>query len=132
VLGRADIMDLPEVGSMSSTHSANPLCCAAGLAVIEEFDRLDLIAEAERKGIILHRELRELPLKVLGKGMVAAVHFNDEPTATKVAYKCMEKGLLVVKTGRETVKIGPPLTIPDDALLEGVSVLKAAIGEVFG
>ena len=32
VIGGQKIMDLPEFGSMSSTHSANPLCCAAGLA----------------------------------------------------------------------------------------------------
>ena len=29
-------MDLPEIGNMSSTNSANPLACNAGLAVIEE------------------------------------------------------------------------------------------------
>ena len=30
VVGRSWIMDLPDVGNMSSTHSANPLACAAG------------------------------------------------------------------------------------------------------
>jgi 4-aminobutyrate aminotransferase-like enzyme len=32
VLGSKKIMDLPGTGSMSSTHSANPMVCAAGLA----------------------------------------------------------------------------------------------------
>ena len=32
VLGKAKIMDLPDVGSMSSTNSGNPISCAAGLA----------------------------------------------------------------------------------------------------
>ncbi len=41
----------------------------------------------------------------------------------------MQKGLLVVHTGRESIKIGPPLTIPDDALLEGINVLAEAIDE---
>jgi 4-aminobutyrate aminotransferase-like enzyme len=39
----------------------------------------------------------------------------------------MRKGLLVVHTGRESVKVVPPLTIPDDALLEGLDVLDEAI-----
>ena len=39
VLGKSKIMDLPEVGNMSSTHSANPLVCAAGIAVIEEIEK---------------------------------------------------------------------------------------------
>ena len=41
----------------------------------------------------------------------------------------MQKGLLVVHTGRESVKIGPPLTISDEALLEGMDVLDEAIKE---
>ena len=39
VLGRGRLLDLPEVGSMSSTHSANPLACAAGLANLDEICR---------------------------------------------------------------------------------------------
>ena len=35
VLGKANILDLPEIGNMSSTHSANPIVCSAGLAVLE-------------------------------------------------------------------------------------------------
>jgi 4-aminobutyrate aminotransferase-like enzyme len=42
----------------------------------------------------------------------------------------MQKGLLVVHTGRESIKIGPPLTISDEALLEGIDVLVEAIAEV--
>ena len=42
----------------------------------------------------------------------------------------MQKGLLVVHTGRESIKIGPPLTISDEALLEGVAVLGEAIAEI--
>ena len=42
----------------------------------------------------------------------------------------MQKGLLVVHTGRESIKIGPPLTIKDDALLEGVDVLDESIEEL--
>ena len=33
-------------------------------------------------------------------------------------------------TGRESIKISPPLTIADDALLEAVTVLEEAITEV--
>ena len=38
-IGKKNIMDLPEVGNMSSTHSANPLACYAGLAVLEEINK---------------------------------------------------------------------------------------------
>jgi len=41
----------------------------------------------------------------------------------------MQKGLLLVHTGRESIKIGPPLTIPDEALEEGLDVFDEAISE---
>ncbi len=44
----------------------------------------------------------------------------------------MQKGLLVVHTGRESIKIGPPLVISDDALREGIEVLTEAAIEITG
>jgi 4-aminobutyrate aminotransferase / (S)-3-amino-2-methylpropionate transaminase / 5-aminovalerate transaminase len=143
VVGSKEIMDLPEFGSMSSTHSANPLCCAAGLANLEEIASGNLIEESARKGLILHERLVELKNKypkrishILGKGLLAAVLIrnpqNNDPDglfASKVCEKAMQKGLLLVHTGRESIKIGPPLTIPDDALIEGLNVLEESIAE---
>jgi 4-aminobutyrate aminotransferase-like enzyme len=37
-----------------------------------------------------------------------------------------------VHTGRESIKLGPPLTITDEALLEAISVFEEAIKEVIG
>ena len=144
VLGRAEIMDLPDVGNMSSTHSANPLVCAAGLAVLAEIKDRNMIAETARKGELLFNALHSLqslfPQRInhiLGKGLIAAVLFKDpftgEPDSaftSKVAELCMQKGLLVVHTGRESIKLGPPLTITDEALLEAIEVFGEAIKEV--
>src|SRR4030042_4345997 len=37
VLGRADLLDIPS--DLSSTHTGNPLCCAAALANIEAIEK---------------------------------------------------------------------------------------------
>ena len=80
-------MDLPEVGSMSSTHSANPLVCAAGLANVEVIESMNLISESQRKGKILFSRLTEIQERfqerisyVLGKGLVAALILIDPVT----------------------------------------------------
>lgn len=144
VLGRASIMDLPDTGSMSSTHSANPLACAAGLANIRAIESMNLVSESERKGKILFARLEEIRERyhehipfVLGKGLLAALILinpatgqPDGETASKVCERAMQKGLLLVHTGRESIKLGPPLTIPDDALREGLEVLAESIGEI--
>jgi len=146
VIGRRSILDLPEIGSMSSTHSANPLCCAAALANIEEIISKDLVSESKRKGVILHKGLRDLQKKypkyisyILGEGLLAAVLLTDPVTkkpngllASQVCEKAMQKGLLLVHTGRESIKIGPPLMIPDAALLEGIAVLGECFKEILG
>ena len=44
-------------------------------------------------------------------------------------HKCYERGLLVVHTGRESIKLGPPLTITDEALIEGVDVIAECFDE---
>jgi len=144
VIGSQKIMDLPEFGSMSSTHSANPLCCAAGLANLEAIETENLVAESIRKGEILHNRLNILKEKcperiryIFGKGMLAGIIIIDPKTgkpdglfASCVCEKAMQKGLLLVHTGRESIKIGPPLTIPDEALIEGIDVLRESIEDL--
>ncbi len=137
VIGKRKIMDLPDIGNMSSTHSANPMACAIGLAVIEEIESKNLIYESNRKGEILKNKLNLLKSiskgrvsHTLGEGLIASILFQDpksgEPDsyiASKIVDKCYEKGLLVVHTGRESIKLGPPLTITDEALIEGLDVI---------
>jgi 4-aminobutyrate aminotransferase-like enzyme len=138
-------MDLPEVGNMSSTHSANPLACYAGLAVLEEIDKKKLLQSTKDKEKILFRKLSQIkdkfPEKILyiqGKGLIAALIFNlnlknnIKKNLKLIVEKCLKNGLLVVYTGRESIKIGPPLTITKSALIEGINVLDQAITEVFG
>ncbi len=133
-------MDLPETGGMRSTHSANPLCCAAGLANLKELEAKNLVEESARKGKILHSRLNaikddypEYIPYVYGRGLLAAVIINhgaNGEIASRICEKAMQKGLLLVHTGRESIKIGPPLTIPDDALIEGIDVLRETISEI--
>jgi 4-aminobutyrate aminotransferase/diaminobutyrate-pyruvate transaminase/4-aminobutyrate aminotransferase/(S)-3-amino-2-methylpropionate transaminase len=141
VLGRKEIMDLPEVGSMSSTHSANPLSCAAGLANFKVLLEEKLIDASKEKGEFFHKRLNEIKEKsqghikyVTGKGLLAALIFCDPITSlpekylpSKICEIAMESGLLLVHTGRESIKLAPPLSIPCDALEEGLDVLESII-----
>lgn len=146
VLGHGDIMDLPDVGEMSSTHSANPIVCAAGIATLEEIEKHNLVSETERKGALFHGRLEEIRQKysdnissIQGKGLLAALLFRDTGTGkpdsllpSVLSERCMQKGVLVVHTGRESIKLAPPLTMPDAAIIEGLDVIDEALGEIQG
>ncbi len=142
VLGSAEVMDLPDIGSMSSTHSANPFVCVAGKANLEALLEDGLIENSAKLGEIFHHELNLLKKafprhisSVQGTGLLAAVIFNDEngkPLSTlcdEIAELCMQKGLLVVHTGRESIKLAPPLCIREDAMREGIQVFAEATAE---
>lgn len=142
VIGEASVMDLPEIGNMSSTHSGSPLMCAAALAVLNELRDRKLVSEAARKGEILHKTLQKFLesypkfiSSVNGCGLIAAVVFDVEFSSeipsmvSAIVEKCFQRGLLVVHTGRESIKIGPPLTITDQALIEGLEVLEKSIAD---
>ena len=137
-------MDLPDIGDMNSTHSRNPVVCAAGIAVLEQIENLELIKASAEKGLALHELLNQIQSEfinsisgIYGKGLIASVIFqkningiNSSPIVSQIAELCMQKGLLVVHTGRESIKIGPPLTISLEALKEGLEVLRESISEM--
>ena len=143
VVGRADIMDLHPAGSMTSTHTGNPICCAAALASIDLVVKEDLPGNAARMGAILQSELHSLQSRfpqigsVDGKGLVAGVACvkpgtkdPDGDLAWNVIESCIEKGVLLfspVGFGGGTIKICPPLVIHEEALRESLGVLEEAL-----
>jgi len=145
VAGRPDIMDLHPAGSMTSTHTGNPVCCAAALASVEVVLNEDLAGKAGRVGALMHRRLDELKSRfpqigwVHGKGLVAGVicvkpgtKEPDGDLAWDVVGLCVEKGVLLfgpVGLGGGTVKICPPLVITEEAMEESAAVLAEAFAE---
>ena len=72
-------MDLHPAGSMTSTHTGNPVCCAAALASIDLVLGEKLAENARRVGAVLHQKLSALQSRtpqigrVDGKGLVAGL-----------------------------------------------------------
>ncbi len=146
VIGREAIMDQFPPGSMTSTHTGNPVCIAAAMASLLKIVNSSLTANADRMGAILERGLAALHLRhgdVIGhisaRGLVGGVQMVHpeikEPNADlahDVVERCFHKGLLLfapVGAWGQTVKIAPPLTISEEPLREGLRVLDEAIDE---
>ena len=149
VFANHEVLDLYAPGSMTSTHSCNPICCAATIANLEVLDREKAVENSALLGEALLPRLREIQKKypksigaVHGKGLVAALHMikpgsedPDADTAWKIVEACYERGVLMfspVGFGGASVKISPPLTITREALDESLTVLDEAFRAVLG
>ena len=117
---------------MTSTHTGNPICCAATLASIDIILKEDLAGNAARMGEILHSELKDIAeaafrrsaasmAKVWWRVSPASSPATKEPDgalAARIVERCIEKGVLMfspVGFGGGTVKICPPLVINEEA-----------------
>src|SRR6185295_6290285 len=145
VAGRPDVMDLHPSGSMTSTHTGNPVCCAAALASIDLVLKENLAGNAHKMGALMHQKLQALKARtpqigsVDGKGLVAGVACvipgtkePDADLAWEVVRRSVEKGVLMfspVGFGGATVKISPPLVITEAAMLDSIGALEEAFTE---
>ncbi|MBL8291196.1 MAG: aminotransferase class III-fold pyridoxal phosphate-dependent enzyme [Bryobacterales bacterium] len=142
VIGRADVMDLHPAGSMTSTHTGNPICCAAALANIDLILNENLTENARVMGDLMLSRFREMQKHfpqigyVDGKGLVAGIACvrpgskdPDPDLAWDTINTCMEQGVLMfspVGFGGGTIKVCPPLVINEEALQESLDVFEAA------
>jgi 4-aminobutyrate aminotransferase-like enzyme len=149
VIGRPEIMDLYPPGSMTSTHTGNPVCAAAALGNLAAIEEQNMVENARRMGELLLPELQRIQKRfpqhigaVHGKGLVASLHMvkpggidPDPALASAIVIRCVEKGLMMfapVGYAGASVKVSPPLIISEEPLRESIAVCEEAIEEVIG
>ena len=147
VIGRQEVLDLYGPNEMTSTHSGNPVCCAAALASVEIILEEKLVENAARLGKILKRELSSIkdefstvvgfaPAEGLVGGLLIIKPGTKEPNhdlAWEVINGCFRRGLLMfapVGVGGGCVKIAPPLCIDEDSLLEGCAIIRETMRDL--
>ena len=146
VIGKTEIVDAYPPGSMTSTHTGNPLSCRAAIASIRSLIDEDLIGNAARLEVTLLNAMEGIAQKhpdVVGrtsaKGLVGGLQIvkpgTQEPShdlAFDIIERCFHKGLLLfapVGAWGQTVKLAPPLCITKGALEEGLQVLAECVDE---
>ena len=144
LFGRRALLDVFEAQGLTSTHSGSPVCCAASAANIRFLRDNKMWEVAAEKGKIIDKRLHEIKAKypdrvayVGGIGMGWSIHFANarkepQPEFTReVLLRSMEMGLLFSAPNNHgaSLRCMAPLTIPVEALEEGLDVFDAAIGK---
>jgi len=145
VTGKAELMDHPQVGGLGGTYGGNPVACRAAIAVLEQFEKKDLLSRAEKIGKKVLQRFREIQerFSVVGDvrglgamvGMELVVDRKTKEPATaltkQLVNRSREKGLLMISAGTHSNIIRPlmPLVITDEQLEKGLSIIEESLGE---
>jgi 4-aminobutyrate aminotransferase / (S)-3-amino-2-methylpropionate transaminase / 5-aminovalerate transaminase len=148
VVGRAEVMDAPAAGGLGGTYAGSPLGCAAALAVMDEFEKTDLLARSRAVGERVMGSLKEIAQKhpciaeVRGMGAMVAIelckngdpHQPDADLTKALAAEAGKRGLIILTCGTygNVVRILVPLTASDAILDEGLGIIAASLDALQG
>jgi 4-aminobutyrate aminotransferase/(S)-3-amino-2-methylpropionate transaminase len=147
VTGRAEIMDAAHPGGLGGTYGGNPIACAAALAAFDVYESEGLVARAARLGDLIAERMGGLAAQtaavgqVRGRGAMMAIELvspatgdPDAALAAAVARRAISQGVIVLTCGTygNVLRFLPPLTIPEDLLLEGLGVVADAVLDLAG
>lgn len=144
VIGRKALMDAADPGGLGGTYAGSPPACAAALAVLDVIAEEKLCDRAVALGARAKARLEEMAarndIQPIGhiRGLGSMVAFDllaergaDAPRseASALTAKALAGGLLLLSCGvyGETIRLLYPLTISDELLDEGLSVLEASL-----
>ncbi len=118
-------------GAHGSTFAANPVCCAAALAEIDEIMEQHLSENAKEVGAYFMEQLKILPCvrEIRGRGLLVGVEF-EEPIAFAVKHQCVENRLLITAVRDNIIRMAPPLIATKEHVDEAVVLLKKSVQEV--
>ncbi len=148
VVGRAEIVDAAGDSTIGGTFVGSPLGCVAGIAVLEEIDRGNLLERGRSIGERMRGRFDELASRhpqmgdVRGLGPMLAVEFVSDPStrepapeiARAVVEAALRRGLLILKAGiyGNCIRVLISLVATDEQIDESLDVLEESLAEALG
>jgi 4-aminobutyrate aminotransferase-like enzyme len=144
-VGRADVFASLDYGEGSDTWSANPLCCAAVLATLDEFAARDVLGPCRAASAVVEEglvRLKELPFvaRVRGEkgGMVWGVEMADHGGLTAAEWAnaavlaCYRgegnDGIhLLGPLAKKVLRIAPPLVITEQEARDALGLMRRVL-----
>ena len=126
-LVKPEILDCISKGEHSSTFGGNPLSCAAGSATMQALTQDKLVENSANMGKLFREGLEKLKERhpvireVRGKGLMIGIELKFE--VRDILMEGIEKGLLLLYSGRNILRLLPPLVITQDDVTKSLEVL---------
>ncbi|MFQ5475704.1 MAG: aspartate aminotransferase family protein [Nitrosopumilus sp.] len=132
-LVRPDILAAMSKGEHSSTFGGNPISCAAGIASLKALTEDGLIENSEKMGKIFREGLEKLKEKhtmireIRGKGLMIGIEMKFE--IKDILMGLIKEGILMLYSGRNILRILPPLVISEEDVTKVLHALDSILTE---
>lgn len=113
-----------------TTFGGHPVCCAAGIAVIEVLMNENLIQDVAKKETLIRELLIHPKIKSIhGKGLLLAVEFESFTQNKRIIDKCIEAGIITdwFLFNSHSMRIAPPLTITEEEIRAACEIIVKSI-----
>ena len=132
-LVRPDILASMSKGEHSSTFGGNPISCAAGTAALKALTEDGLIENSEKMGKVFREGLEKLKEKhtmireIRGKGLMIGIEMKFE--VRDILMGLIREGVLMLYSGRNILRILPPLVISKEDVTKVLHSLDVILDE---
>ncbi|HEY5736591.1 MAG TPA: acetylornithine/succinylornithine family transaminase [Nitrosopumilus sp.] len=132
-LVKPEILAAISKGEHSSTFGGNPISCAAGIAALKAITEDGLIENSEKMGKLFREGLEKLKEKhtmireVRGKGLMIGVEMKFE--VKDILMGLIKRGVLMLYSGRNILRILPPLVISEEDITKVLHALDSILTE---
>ena len=131
------LKDVLSAGDHGSTFGGNFLSATAVCSVLELLSELKASGDLEITSLMFNKALekfynenKDFFTKKVGIGMMCGLRVKDAQTLNAIMLQAKEKGVMVLKAGRNTLRFLPPLTITKEEINEGFEALSLAISSL--
>jgi acetylornithine/succinyldiaminopimelate/putrescine aminotransferase len=123
----------PVLGHIT-TFGGNAVCCAAGLASLQEIIEKKLYADVERKAQLFIELLQHKSIqKIHHCGLLMAVYLDNFDNLWKTIQECLQNGLVTdwFLFANNCMRIAPPLIITDEEIKTAATIIHQALDKVY-
>jgi acetylornithine/N-succinyldiaminopimelate aminotransferase len=123
------LMDQPMLGHIT-TFGGHPLIAASALATVKEILESDLMSQSLEKETLIRKKLvHPLIKEIRGKGLMLALILPSADLTNQLILKCHEQKLILfwLLFEPKAVRITPPLTISNDEIIEGCTIILSVL-----
>lgn len=123
----------PVLGHIT-TFGGNALCCAAGLASLQEILTQKLYFEVDQKAQLFIALLQHPAIqKINNCGLLMAVYLDSFEQLWKVIQECLHQGLITdwFLFANNCMRIAPPLIISEEEIRASCAIILSALNKIY-